>query len=135
MLPVLESLFYKDAGLCPATLLKMTSAQVFSCKFREIFKKIFFTEHLWTTASAIPCKHHYINTFWELAFSKYLLEELLANSVLNLQIFLKFLKEHCAGVSFLINLKLFLKRDSAQLLSINYTNSPDDCSWVMSRTF
>ena len=54
MLPVLESLFYKDAGLWPATLLKMTLAQVSSCKFWEIFKKIFFTEHLWKTASAIP---------------------------------------------------------------------------------
>ena len=74
---MLESLFYKDAGLWPATLLKMTSAQVFSCKFWEIFKNIFFTEHLWTTASAIPYKYRHINTFSELAFSKYLLEELL----------------------------------------------------------
>ena len=112
MLPVLESLFYKDAGLWPTTLLKMTSAQVFSCTFWEIFKKILFTDHLWKTASAIPYKYRHINKFWELAFSKYLLEELLANSVLNLQIFLKFLKEHSTGVSFLINLKLFLKRDS-----------------------
>ena len=70
--PVLESLFYKNT-----TLLKMTSAQVFSCKFWEIYKNIFFTEHLWATASAITHKYRHINTFWELAFSKYLLEELL----------------------------------------------------------
>ena len=30
---------------------KETLAQVFSCKFCEISKKTFFTEHLWTTAS------------------------------------------------------------------------------------
>ena len=72
-----ESLFYKDAGLWPATLLKMTSAQVFSCKFWEIFENIFYTEHLRTTASAIPWKYRHINPFWELVFSKYLLNELL----------------------------------------------------------
>ena len=31
---------------------KETLAQVLSCKLREIFKNIFFTEQLWTTASA-----------------------------------------------------------------------------------
>ena len=30
---------------------KETLAQLFSCKFCEIFKNTFFTEHLWTTAS------------------------------------------------------------------------------------
>ena len=30
---------------------KETLAQVFSCEFFEISKNIFFTEHLWTTAS------------------------------------------------------------------------------------
>ena len=30
---------------------KETLAQVFSCEFWEIFKKIIFTEHFWTTAS------------------------------------------------------------------------------------
>ena len=29
-----------------------TLAQVFSCEFCKIFKNTFFTEHLWTTASA-----------------------------------------------------------------------------------
>ena len=72
----MESLFCKDASLWPATLLKMTSAQVFSCKFKEIFKNIFFTEHFWTTASGIPYKYRHINMFWELEVSKYLLEEL-----------------------------------------------------------
>ena len=33
-----------------------TLAQVFSCESCEIFKKILFTEHLWTTAS-IEIKH------------------------------------------------------------------------------
>ena len=31
-----------------------TLAQVFSCEFCEISKKIFFTEHLWTTTSVTP---------------------------------------------------------------------------------
>ena len=31
----------------PATLLKKTLAQVFSCEFCGIFKNTFFTEHLW----------------------------------------------------------------------------------------
>ena len=31
----------------------MTLAQVFSCEFCEISKNIFFTEHLWTTASGV----------------------------------------------------------------------------------
>ena len=30
---------------------KETLAQVFSCEFCEISKNIFFTEHLWTSAS------------------------------------------------------------------------------------
>ena len=32
---------------------KETLAQVFSCKFCEISKNTFFTEHLWTTASNV----------------------------------------------------------------------------------
>ena len=43
--------FNKVSGLMPATLLKKTLAQVFSCDCREIFKNTFFTEHLWTTSS------------------------------------------------------------------------------------
>ena len=48
------------AGLKPATLLKKTLAQVFSCEFYEISKNTFFTEHLftehlWTTASVYSC--------------------------------------------------------------------------------
>ena len=47
-----ESLFFKVAGLRPATLLKKeTLAQVFSCEFCEISKSTFFTEHLLATAS------------------------------------------------------------------------------------
>ena len=43
--------FDKVADLRPATLSKETLAQMFSCKFCEISKKTFFTEHLWTDAS------------------------------------------------------------------------------------
>ena len=39
-------------GLRPATFIKKEAlAQMFSCEFCEISKNIFFTEHLWTTAS------------------------------------------------------------------------------------
>ena len=41
----------KAEGLRPATLLKETLAQVFSCEFYGIFKNTFFTEHLRATAS------------------------------------------------------------------------------------
>ena len=34
----------------PATLLKKSLAQVFSCEFCEISKNTFLTEHLWMTA-------------------------------------------------------------------------------------
>ena len=33
-------------------ILKKTLVEVFSCEFCEISKNTFFTEHLWTTASA-----------------------------------------------------------------------------------
>ena len=36
-----------------ASIKKDTLAQVLSCKFCEISKNTFFTEHLWTTASII----------------------------------------------------------------------------------
>ena len=42
--------FNKVAGLRPATLLKVSLAQVLSCEFCEISKKPFFTEHIRTTA-------------------------------------------------------------------------------------
>ena len=44
-----QSLFFnKVADLRPVTLLKKKAlAQVFSCKFCEILKNTFFTEHLW----------------------------------------------------------------------------------------
>ena len=35
----------------PATLLKKTLIQVFSCGFCEIFNSTYFEEHLWKTAS------------------------------------------------------------------------------------
>ena len=38
-------------SLAHATLLKKTLAQAFSCHFCEISQNIFFTKHLWTTAS------------------------------------------------------------------------------------
>ena len=49
--PVPESLLNKVACLTPATLLKKTLAQVFSCEFCEISKNTFFTEQLRTSAS------------------------------------------------------------------------------------
>ena len=54
-------------GLRPATLLKKeTLAQVFSYEFCEIFRNTFFTEHLWTTASAI-----FLSIFYTLDYVKY----------------------------------------------------------------
>ena len=48
-----QSLFFnKVASLRPSTLLKKEAlAQVFSCEFCEIFKKIFFAKHLQATAA------------------------------------------------------------------------------------
>ena len=43
------SILIKVSGL--QLIKKDTLAQVFSCEFYEISKNIFFTEHLWTTAS------------------------------------------------------------------------------------
>ena len=46
---------------------KESLAQVFSCEFCEISKNIFFTEHLWATASVyfgfIECS--YLHLFWQ----------------------------------------------------------------------
>ena len=50
----LQAYFIKISRLiyCRLNFIKKeTLTQVFSCKFSEISKKIFFTEHLWTTAS------------------------------------------------------------------------------------
>ena len=46
---------------------KKALAQVFSCEFYEIFKNIFFREHLRTTASTI---YHIVHSFFVLSFSK-----------------------------------------------------------------
>ena len=48
-----QNLFFnKVASLRPSTLLKKEAlAQVFSCEFCEIFKKIFFAKHLQATAA------------------------------------------------------------------------------------
>ena len=48
LIPELKSLFNKVAGL-KATL-KETLTQRFSCEYYEIFKNIFFEEHLRTAA-------------------------------------------------------------------------------------
>ena len=48
-IPPLESLF-KKVHACNF-IKKETLAQVFSCEFCKISKNIFFTEHLWVTAS------------------------------------------------------------------------------------
>ena len=53
-----QSLFFnKVAGLRPATLLKRSLAQVFSCEYCETSKNTFFTKHLWTTASKVSKTH------------------------------------------------------------------------------
>ena len=55
--------FNKVTGLKPATLTKKEIlAQVFSCEFCEISRIIFFTEHLWTTASDHCC--HRMGASW-----------------------------------------------------------------------
>ena len=46
-------------GLRPVTLFKKeTLAQVLSCEFCEFFKNIFFTEHLWATASEVSNEYN-----------------------------------------------------------------------------
>ena len=49
-----QSLFFNNIIIkfCKNFIKKETLAQVFSCEFCEISLNIFFTEHLWTTASA-----------------------------------------------------------------------------------
>ena len=54
-------LLMKFKTLMVATLLKTTAEQVFSCEFRQIFKKNFFTECLLTTAFDIV---HLISLFY-----------------------------------------------------------------------
>ena len=44
--PVLESLFYKVAGLGLQLYLKETPTWAFSCEIYEIFKNTYFEEHL-----------------------------------------------------------------------------------------
>ena len=60
-----QSFFNKVPGLRPATLIKKEAlALVFSCKFCEISKNNFSTEHLQTTASgqivSNLCYHHWL---------------------------------------------------------------------------
>ena len=53
-----ESLFFnKVAGQTSNFIKKETLAQGFFCEFCEISKNIFFTEHLWTTASRYLTAH------------------------------------------------------------------------------
>ena len=46
-----QSLFFNKVSEACNFIKKEKLAQVFSCEFCEISKNIFFTEHLWTTAS------------------------------------------------------------------------------------
>ena len=98
------------------TWLKITLAQVFSCKFWQNFENIFFVEHLWTTASAKPYKCRHINMFWELAFSKYLLQEsLLLILCWSFKSTWSFLRNTVfESVSVLVKLRVFLKMDSGR---------------------
>ena len=54
----------------PATLLKKAPTQVFSCEICKLFKKNYFEEHLWMSASKLYLKRDY-NTgvfLWTLLF-------------------------------------------------------------------
>ena len=54
--PLCQSLFFnKNAKAC-SLIKKDTLAQVFSYEFYKISKNIFFTEHLWATASVKLCQ-------------------------------------------------------------------------------
>ena len=46
-------------------IIKETLVDVFSCKFCQIFKKTFFTKHLWVTASGFTwqCNIHPASTY------------------------------------------------------------------------
>ena len=70
---------YTGKHLCQSLFIKKkTLAQVLFCEFCEISKNIFFTEHLWTTASIIrislslffschrfsPITYHHFNPWW-----------------------------------------------------------------------
>ena len=46
--------FNKVAGAASNFIKKETLAKVFSCEFCEISKNIFFTKHVWATASLLP---------------------------------------------------------------------------------
>ena len=49
---MLESFLNNVSGLRPATLLKETPTQVFSCEICEFFRNTYFEEHLQTAAFA-----------------------------------------------------------------------------------
>ena len=56
-----ESLFqYNCRPQARNFIQKETLAQVFSCEFCEIFKNIFFTEHLWNTEQFDRQKSEYV---------------------------------------------------------------------------
>ena len=63
----------------PATLLKKTPTQVFSCEIYKLFKNNYFEEHLWMSASKLYLKRDY-NTgvfLWTLLFKNtYFVEDL-----------------------------------------------------------
>ena len=56
---VLESLFNKVAGPGLRTYQKETSTLVFSCKINDIFKNIYFQEHLRKTGSICFASKYY----------------------------------------------------------------------------
>ena len=67
----LRKLFVQNTG---NFIKKEPLTQVFSCEFCEISKNTFFTEHLWTTASAG------ISVYWQNPFSEETALELLIKS-------------------------------------------------------
>ena len=117
---VLESLFNKNADLQifrSTTLLEREPTQVFSCESCEIFKKIDFEEHLWTTAS----KNQYVTekTIY-LFFSQNYLFIIIAITFESL----KFLLFFCAVIVFA---GLFYKNILSSLLCYLSSSELIDC--------
>ena len=100
----------------PATLLKRDSDTGISCEICEIFKNVFFEEHLWTTASVVSFS-------WNLCWSLFLI---------NLQVFrtATFLKRGFRTDVFLWNLRNFKSTYFEQCLRT--TASAVCFSWLLS---
>ena len=59
---------------------------LFFCEFRDIFKKTYFREHLWTAASDISSKSVILTVFWFQLSAKYNLGSIWDNFKATLQL-------------------------------------------------